>query len=470
VLRRSFLRHAAAVPLLGAPARPTRIRGRVSSTLGERGLGGIVVSDGLSSVVTGSDGDYEIQSNASARFVFVSTPREVALPVKFYRPLRFDASGEATVSFSLAPADDDGEAHRFLVFGDTQIADREDAKKLHEATTLIAEQTKTEDFAFGLTCGDLVDDALDLFDDYEAAVERLGVPFFQVVGNHDLDEPVGSIRNARTYERHFGPTHYSFNRGAVHYVSLNDVFWLGNGYVGFVSDDQLQWLESDLAHVAPGAPVVVFAHVPFLCTVSERIGGKIAPNEAQVTNRDRVLSLLEPFAGRFITAHTHENEHVFHGDVHEHVLGTVCGAWWTGPICWDGTPNGYHVFDIDGESISWHYRPTGRSPDEQFELYPPYADPSRPEVLANVWNWDPDWKVVWAEDGNVRGEMARARGVDPLARSLYLGPEKPLGNPDWVEPILTDHLFHAPVSKDAKKVTVEATDPFGRVYVDSLVL
>ena len=123
-----------------------------------------------------------------------------------------------------------------------------------------------------------------------------------------------------------GRLYYSFNRGAIHYVVVNDVFWIGGGYIGFVSGEQLSWLASDLAHVERGTPVVVFAHIPFACTVSERTGGKFAPHEAQVTNRARVFELLEPFAARFITAHTHENEHVFRGRVHEHVLGTVCGV------------------------------------------------------------------------------------------------------------------------------------------------
>ena len=296
-------------------------------------------------------------------------------------------------------------------------------------------------------------------------MKKIGVPFFQVVGNHDLDAERSAMRDTRTYERHFGPAYYSFNRGAIHYVVLNDVFWIGGGYIGFVSDEQLSWLASDLDHVERGTPVVVFAHIPFACTVSERIGGKIAPHEAQVTNRARVLELLEPFAARFVTAHTHENEHVFHGRVHEHVLGTVCGAWWAGPICWDGTPNGFHVFEARGETLSWHFRATGQSPEIQARLYAPGADPSRPdEWIANVWNWDPEWTVAWYERGDRRGEMSRARGLDPMAVSLYQGEHKPLKSGDWVEPILTDHLFYA----RGANITVEITDRFGHSTAQGL--
>ncbi len=410
---------------------------------------------------TDPGGQFEIASDARARFVFMSLPRGYRVPARFYAPLSFDAAGEASVSFELEPNENDGERYQFLGFGDTQIKTKSDAEKLHTAMDDVAMLTSRESFEFGITCGDLVDDSLDLFPDYDAAVKKTGVPFFQVVGNHDLDAEHNAVRDTRTYESYFGPAYYSFNRGAVHYVVLNDVFWIGGGYIGFVSDEQLGWLASDLAYVERGAVVVVIAHIPFVCTVSERIGGKIAPREAQVTNRARVFELLEPFAVRFLTAHTHENEHVFHGDVHEHVLGTVCGAWWTGPICWDGTPNGFHVFEANGAQMSWQFRATGQPPEVQGRLYRPGSDPKRPdEWIANVWNWDPEWRVVWYERGDRRGEMSRARGLDPMAVSLYEGPHKPLRSSDWVEPILTDHLFYA----RAQNIRVEMADPFGNTY------
>ena len=62
--------------------------------------------------------------------------------------------------------------------------------------------------------------------------------------------------------------------------------------------------------------------------------------------------------------------------------------------------------------------------------------------------------------------MARARGVDPLAVSLYEGPSKPLESADWVEPILTDHLFFA--TPRSVNVRVEVVDRFGRVFSESI--
>jgi len=59
--------------------------------------------------------------------------------------------------------------------------------------------------------------------------------------------------------------------------------------------------------------------------------------------------------------------------------------------------------------------------------------------------------------------MARRTGIDPLSEKLHRGEEKPERRP-WVEPVLTNHLFYAPVSDDAQRIRVEATDRFGRTY------
>ena len=101
-----------------------------------------------------------------------------------------------------------------------------------------------------MACGDLMYNHLELFPEYERAVKEMGVPFFQVIGNHDMDfTAAGDAHSGDTFSRHFGPRYYSFDRGAVHYVVLDDVFWHGSGYIGYLDDDQLTWLAGDLARV-----------------------------------------------------------------------------------------------------------------------------------------------------------------------------------------------------------------------------
>jgi hypothetical protein len=147
----------------------------------------------------------------------------------------------------------------------------------------------------------------------------------------------------------------------------------------------------------------------------------------------------------------------------------VCGAWWTGPVCYDGTPKGYAVYEVDGSSIHWRYKATGRSADHQMRAYTPSTRPDAPNTLpdtlvANVWDATDAWTVVWYEDGIRTGEMTRRVGLDPLSQQLHAGDDQPRKH-TWVEPQPTGHLYHAPASSDATRIRVEATDRFGRTYV-----
>jgi hypothetical protein len=201
-----------------------------------------------------------------------------------------------------------------------------------------------------------------------------------------------------------------------------------------------------------------------LSTRETRNGAERPAIGSSVTNREALYRLLERYRAYVLSGHTHEHERHQDGGVRHHVHGTVCGAWWSGDICWDGTPNGYAVYEVKGSELRWRYKATGKPADRQIRLYPPGADPKSPsDLVANVWDADPSWTVVWHEDGRPRGPMRQGVGLDPLAVEQQTGPDKPPRR-TWVEPSMTAHLYYAPVSPGARDVRVEATDPWGRVY------
>ena len=99
-------------------------------------------------------------------------------------------------------------------------------------------------------------------------------------------------------------------------------------------------------------------------------------------------------------------------------------------------------------------------------LYRTGSNPAAPgELIANIWDWDPEWTVRWFVDGEPRGEMERYRGLDPLSVELHTGPDLPPRR-EWVEPVPTDHLFRVALTGRERVVLVEATDRFGRVYTE----
>jgi hypothetical protein len=438
------------------------------------GIGGVSVSDGWDVARTGDDGRFELVSAADRDFLRVTVPAGFTIPrnptgtARHYRPIIPGTGGEMEAVFDLEPMEDPDDDHVLLLLADIQTEDPREMGWFRSQTVPDVRETLATlgaGEAVGIADGDIMFDHLELFGDYQAGVAAMGIPFFQVVGNHDLDQESGIDEGStRTFSRHFGPRYYSFDRGAVHYVILDDVFWHGAGYLGYLGSDQLRWLEGDLAHVETGRPVIVACHIPVLGGRHVRLENPHPAPGISVANRDLLYRLLEPYQAHVLTGHTHESEHVFEGGVHEHVNGAVCGAWWSGPICGDGTPNGYSVYEIRGEAVTWRYKSTGFPLSHQLRAYPVGADAAAPDdIVANVWGWDPEWTVFWYEDGERRGEMDRRVGTDPLSEALHRGEDRPPRR-TWVDPFTIDHLFYAPVSPGAREIRVEATDRFGRVY------
>jgi hypothetical protein len=451
---------------------PIRVRGIVRA--GGRGLRRVRVSDGVSVVATDAAGRFELIAAPGQTHVFVVVPAGYEIPVgpsgtaHISRPIRPDARGEMLVAFELQPLRRSDETHAFLYLADPQTATRAEMARFHAETLPDVRETLRglSGPIFGITAGDIVSDAPELYFPYEDGIGALGVPFFQAVGNHDLDLSAGTDEGSTTtYERHFGARYYSFDRGAVHYVVLDTVFWFGGDFIGYLPASQLAWLAADLAHVERGGRVVVTQHVPALTTRHARRGQKSPSAHDTVANRAELYRLLEPYEAIILSAHAHENEHVTDGAVYEHVHGAVCGAWWSGPVCPDGTPLGYGVYEVRGEEVRWRYKSTGLAAGHQLRVYPHGADPTAPDqIVANVWDWDPTWKVTYYENGERKGEMTRRPGLDPLARQLYAGPKLPVELPA-VEPLPTNHLFVAPAARGAT-VRVEVVDRFGRIHSD----
>lgn len=448
-----------------------RVRGRVTSN--GFGIGGVRISDGLEVVRTDADGRYELITDGNRDFVSMSTPAGYRIDqnptgtARFYRAIP-SAGGEIDAPFELTRLAGSDEQHTMLWLPDVQTQDAWEMERFHdESVPDVIETVRALGgrHTFGIAGGDIMFDDLSLYPEYERAVQRMGIPFFQVVGNHDLDfDGAYDEATTETFSRHFGPRYYSFDRGAVHYVVMDDVFWHGTGYIGYLQQDQLLWLANDLADVEPGAPVVVCLHIPLLGTRHTREGQERPGTGGSINNREALYRLLEPYRAHVLSGHTHENDHNRQGGVHEHVSGTVCGAWWSGHICADGTPNGYSVYEVSGEDIRWRYKGTGLAAHDQLRAYEPGADPRRPgEVVANVWDASDDWDVVWYEDGERRGRMQRVIGHDPLSVREHAGESLPTHRP-WVDPY-PRYLYTAPVSEGAGEIRVTAEDPFGRRYV-----
>ena len=433
------------------------VTGKVVSSKGKP-LAGVVVSDGFSVVQTDAAGGYTLPYADLAKTVFVSVPAGYEFPhdkgiTACYQLI--EEHKKKGHDFELNALGRDDKHHSFIVWADPQVKNDKDVEKMMQQSVPDVQQLvkslQPGTLIHGITVGDIVWDNHDLFTHYNKAVGEMGIPFFQALGNHDMDYRLGGDDTSDgTFKSWYGPTYYSFNRGQVHYIVLDNVRYLGNEreYDGFITQEQLDWLKKDLAFVPAGNMIIVNLHIPV---------------HNAVKNREDFYAILQTHSNvHIMSGHTHYNRNVIQNGIYEHNHGTVCGAWWTGPVCDDGTPRGYAVYEVEGTELKWYYKSCGHDKDFQLTLNIEELV-NQKRLIANVWNWDPAWKVEWWADDQYKGVLASTKGYDPIAVALYKGDQLPKGR-TFAEPSKTEHLFMAHFTPDIKKVKVVATDRFGNKY------
>lgn len=85
---------------------------------------------------------------------------------------------------------------------------------------------------------------------------------FFVPGEHDMLADNGEQFLARYGKETIGAGWYSFDHKGVHFIGLVNVVDLKAGGLGTLGNEQLNWLQKDLAGRSSSTPIVVFAHIP----------------------------------------------------------------------------------------------------------------------------------------------------------------------------------------------------------------
>ena len=84
------------------------------------------------------------------------------------------------------------------------------------------------DAKFGLTAGDVMFDDLSLYPRFNAIIGTIGLPWWNIGGNHDLNfEAPDRTYSRETFKRVFGPNYYAFFYGQTLFLMLDDVDYLG---------------------------------------------------------------------------------------------------------------------------------------------------------------------------------------------------------------------------------------------------
>ncbi len=470
----------------------------------EKGLAGIGVSNGREVVLTDDKGAYRLPVNDDA-IIFVIKPAGYRLPLtennlpRFYyihkpngspKETRYpgvDPTGPlpSSIDFALLPGGE-GNDYTALVFGDPQPLT--DTELGYFEKGIVNELAGIQKVSFGISLGDLVWDDLSLQPKYIQVMKKIGLPWHNVMGNHDMNyEAKTDSLSDETYERNFGPATYSFNYGQVHYIIFDDVLYPdprdGKGYWGGFRKDQLDFMENDLKLVPKDRLVICSFHIPIQ-------NYKDSYNEA---DRQRYFDLLEPFANTLtLSAHTHlqrndlyTEKDGWHGSKphHEYNAGTTCGDWHSGELneigvpvstMRDGTPKGYAFLRIKGNQYVIDYKVAGKPADYQIRLFTPKLAQQKRNtagIYANFFMGRPDSKVECRVDGGDWKPMNLVQDADPLyldALHHYDFTETPLTGRRPSNPENCTHLWRLPIpnnlSAGEHQVEVRATDMYGRTF------
>lgn len=464
----------------------------------ENGLGGVAVSNGREVVQTGGGGRYSIpisddaivfvikpsgwrptrDENGISRFYYIHKPK--GSPDDGFRFRGVEATGPLpnSIDFPLERQEEPG-TFKMILFGDTQPRTQEEVDWI---THDVVEELIGFDAAFGVTLGDVVFNNLSLFEPLERTIATIGVPWYNIHGNHDTNqEAPGDSSSDETWERLYGPSYYSFDYGQVHFVAIDNIAWdPGGSYHGELGERQLAFLKNDLALVPSEKLVVLMMHIPLV----------------SLDDRQAVYDVLEDRPRTFtVSAHWHRQAHFFvkkdegwggKGELHHLVHVTVCGSWWSGAkdengiphtTMSDGAPNGYSIVTFDQADYRIRFKAARRPAEHQMNIYSSEVitpgDAAGTQVVVNVFA------------GSERSTVEMRLGETGPWQTMTLTPMK---DPFYMElkelePLLpresgralpaasdSTHIWTANLpanpSKGVHLIHVRTTDMFGQTYTD----
>jgi hypothetical protein len=454
---------------------------------GEPGLASVGVSNGIDVVKTDATGAYRIPDRPGAQ-LFVINPRGWRPPVDGDNLPLFHARPGAggTADFPLRRSDEP-DAMRVLVVTDPQPATPAEVGYLSKGVVdRIGHRT---DVSLGVTLGDIVYDRPDLFGAVNAVMARVGVPWYNLPGNHDLALGTPDERAAiAPFESAYGPSTYAFHAGPALFVALADVRPLGGPrYIGGLRNDQFEFLGNLLRATPATEWVVLMMHIPLFPPDPSGTEG------FRVADRLKLFGLLKDHPHVLIlSGHTHYQRHVIHGaadgwtgaqPIHEYNVAAACGGFWGGPFdadgipvstMWDGTPPGYAILGFAGDAVSFDYIPARKPADFQIALHAPRAVAPRQGYVsfyANVFNGYDGWAVEARVDDRVWNPIRRILGWDPSYAVDFLAQDSvatPSARTRLPDPVVCYHLWRGALPADMRPgrhvLQVRATDPEGRVF------
>lgn len=239
----------------------------------------------------------------------------------------------------------------------------------------VASRINSEKPEFIVCGGDLISQGLSL--SQEEASQRWDIfknfrlklfgEFYSVPGNHDLQIPEDAVQERFQYaarENYLSATNKKLSfqiveNGDLVLVLLDSLEVLedrtNDSYRGFISKEQIQWLEEALLGYSPEHNFVIVSHVPFRSEYFRRTNANHeVPPSQYVENYEEVLRLFKrKNLLAVLQGHTHVNETIVEDGVPFITAGAVSGNWWCGQK--EGSGEGFLVVEVLDGILRYHF-------------------------------------------------------------------------------------------------------------------
>lgn len=524
-----------------ATPKATKIKSPKGTTLTgvvrclDKPIEGVAVSDGEKVVLTDRNGVYNICSTKPHKMVFITTPSGYQAQMidnvrpGYWRRTIENPKKRERFDFELTAIDDSN--FSVVMMSDTHHCmdpKKQDDKYFREwvMPALNKANADAQSAVFAVSLGDITWDRFWYANgfDIESVPQYLTscnfpMPFYCVHGNHDYDPSVPATDNPNTnaiqrFCNTFGPTYYSINRGAVHFVFLDNIVYKNEvkegqksakGVVGsrnydlYVDNAQLEWLKNDLALVDKHTPIVVCMHAP-LFTYN---GSGEQVYSFTEEKSEKLVSLLKDFESvRIFSGHSHRTMSFVHPkypNIVEYNVTSVGGDLWSTPAKYnmnigeDGANAGFYLCTFKGKSFSKRWYSTSPSVDLPLRVYDMnrigrmyahspilqklcalqsrqtnYAEPQyRDYVYINCWIWEQGCKLTITENGKEL-TVEKVTDSDPFAASAIFAKsslrDATKGSKKTDRLSISANMFRVKCSDSNTPLEISLTTPDGANY------
>lgn len=195
------------------------------------------------------------------------------------------------------------------------IAKNEYRKEVLQGT--VNSINKEKDISFVVFTGDNLDSPKEEYlPDFVKIINKLNVPYYIVIGNHDVFKQNGlskahylEIIKDYNYFYKYKKPNYVFKQNGFVFIVLDGAKEVIPGSNGFYKDKTLSWLDKQLKKYK-NDPVIIFQHFPIIMT-KERPTHTVYQKEKYLDILDKHDNVISIIAG-----HLHSNDEVMRNGVY----------------------------------------------------------------------------------------------------------------------------------------------------------